>query len=83
MDFKAATDALFDGLTHAQLASTLECSLPAIRQARLSETSKAFRKPPKEWKAGVIALAETQIEFFAELIEELDPGHTFERVPWK
>jgi hypothetical protein len=71
MDFKEATDKLFQGLTQKDLANSLDVSLPAIRQARLSGEAKAHRSPPRGWRCAVIRLAEEQVWHYRKLIESL------------
>lgn len=71
MDFKKATDALFQGVNQKELASSLGVSLPAIRQARLVKAAKAHRSPPQEWRRAVIRLAEEQVWHYRKLIEAL------------
>ena len=57
MDFKKATDILFDDVSHADLAGALGVSVPSIRQARLEAGAKAKRSPPPKWQAAVAKLA--------------------------
>ncbi len=71
MDFKKATDQLFDGVSHADLAEELLVSIAAIRQARLSPKAKAFRQPPPGWENGALRLAKRESVKFQQLIEEL------------
>lgn len=72
MDFKKATDALFDRVTHENLASELGVSVPAIRQARLTDMALAHREPPKDWEQAVKTLAEGQIRHFQKLLSQLN-----------
>jgi hypothetical protein len=72
MDFKKATDALFDGVGHKDLADELGVSIPTIRQARLGVSAKAHRPPPKGWERAVIGLAENRIRYYHELIGALE-----------
>jgi hypothetical protein len=71
MDFKQATDVLFDNLSHAELAEELGVSVAKIRQARLDRSAAAHRPPPKGWRAAVIKLAERRITHYRELIDKL------------
>lgn len=71
MDFRKATDALFEPVAHADLAKALGVSIPLIRQARLDEAAKAHRSPPEGWERAVISLAEAKIEKYRRLIERL------------
>lgn len=71
MNFKKATDQLFQGVRQSSLAKALGVSLPAIRQARLSDEAKAHRSPPKDWRRAVIRMAEEQVWHYRKLIEAL------------
>lgn len=71
MTFKEATDRLFSCVTHADLAKALRASVPAIRQARLTPTAKAYRAPPEEWEAAVVRLAEERVWHYRQLIEQI------------
>ena len=74
MDFKTITDALFDRVSHEDLAGELGVSVAAIRQARLGVSAKAHRAPPKDWERAVIDLAEKRIRSYHELIGALESG---------
>ena len=71
MDFKAATDALFERVTHEDLAAALGGSIPAIRQARLDPSASAHRSPPEDWQKAVKALAEGRVRHFQKLVRNL------------
>jgi hypothetical protein len=71
MNFKDATDGLFDRISHDVLAGTLGISVSSIRQARLPETAKSYRQPPTGWQFAVIRLAEQQIMKQRALIESV------------
>jgi hypothetical protein len=71
MKFKDATDQLFDGVSHQDLASSLGVSVASIRQARLNPTAKAYREPQKDWEGAVIQLAEKRVWHYRKLIERL------------
>ena len=71
MDFKKATDGLFDRVDHTALAESLGASSASIRQARLSPEAKAHREPPKDWQYAVIRLAERRILKYRQLIEQV------------
>ena len=70
MNFKEATDALFSGVSHADLAERLGVSVASIRQARLARGAKAYRAPPEKWEEAVIRIAESQIMRYRKLIDE-------------
>ena len=69
MTFKEATDDLLSRPSHDELAQALGASVASVRQARLSQTAKAYRAPPKDWRYAVIRLAEQQIMKSRALIE--------------
>jgi hypothetical protein len=71
MDFNKATNALFDRVTHEDLAKELGASVPSIRQARLADDSHAHRTPPEGWERAVRALAEGRIKHFQRLLASL------------
>jgi hypothetical protein len=71
MDFRAATDTLFERVDHEALASALGVSVASIRQARLQDAARGKRAPPKEWHYAVIRLAEQQIMRNHALIDEV------------
>lgn len=71
MEFKEATDRLFDRIDHADLAGSLNISVASIRQARLSRGAKAYREPPKGWESAVIRLAEKRASSLNRLVEQL------------
>lgn len=71
MNFKKATDDLFDRIRHAELANALNVSVAAVRQARLNRTAKAYRAPPKDWEKAVVLLAQERISRFHKLISRL------------
>jgi hypothetical protein len=71
MDFKEATDGLFNRVGHEGLAKALGVSVAAIRQARLRQEAEAHRAPPQEWKRAVIQLAEERIRHYRKLADRL------------
>ena len=71
MNFKEATDGLFHRIRHAELAKMLNVSVAAIRQARLSRTAKAYRKPPRNWHQAIIKVAQERISRLQKLIGSL------------
>ena len=74
MDFRNATDSLFERITHAELADSLGVSVASIRQARLSAGTNAHRSPPLNWEYAVIRLAERQILRHRQLIDQISTG---------
>ena len=71
MNFKDATDELFDRVSHQELADSLGVSVASIRQARLPETAKAYRQPPGAWQDRVIRIAERRIMHYRQLIDRI------------
>jgi hypothetical protein len=74
MDFKKATDTLFDRVDHADLAKALGVSIPLVRQARLDCTAAAHRSPPEGWEKAVHKLAKDRAERLSLLAERLKRG---------
>jgi hypothetical protein len=74
MNFKEATDSLFDRISHDELAETLGVSVATIRQARLPETAKAYRNPPSGWQDKVVKLSQRRIMHYRKLIDLLRAG---------
>jgi hypothetical protein len=71
MDFREATDALFQRIDQEKLAQKLGVSIASIRQARLRPDAAAHRAPPANWKDAVIKLAEEQSRLYRELLDRL------------
>jgi len=71
MDFKKATDLLMSGMTRAELAEALGCSEAAVRQAKLAEAAKAYRRPPPGWEAVLKRLAEKRAAQLLKLAAQL------------
>jgi hypothetical protein len=71
MDFREATDLLFERVSHADLADGLGISVASVRQARLREDAAAHRTPPTDWEEAVIRLAEQRVWHYRKLIEAL------------
>lgn len=71
MNFKEATDRLFDRIDHAALAQALGVSVALIRQARLNPKAKAHRQPPNRWQEAIVRLAEKRVAQYNRLAERL------------
>jgi hypothetical protein len=71
MEFRQATDDLFEKLDHETLAKALGVSVAAIRQARLKPDANAHRAPPRNWEKTVISLAEQRVRHYRQLIDNL------------
>jgi hypothetical protein len=74
MNFKEATDVLFNGVSQGELARILGISVASIRQARLKSSAKAHRAPPENWEEGVVKLAAERIRSYQRLISKLYGG---------
>jgi len=71
MNFRKATDGLFDRVSHGDLAKTLGVSVATIRQARLQSEASAYRSPPGYWREAVIRMAEERVWHYRSLIQLL------------
>jgi hypothetical protein len=71
MDYKEATDRLFERITAADLAEELGVSQNAVARARLDPSTRDYRPPPKGWESGVARLAEKRAIYLREITEEL------------
>jgi hypothetical protein len=72
MNFRKATDELFNRVDHGTLARELGVSVASIRQARLRSDSAAYRLPPNEWQQAILALSRARIQHYKNLVEELE-----------
>jgi len=72
MNFRDATDALCEGVTHGELAEALGSSVASIRQARLDPRAKAHRAPPPNWNAAVAKLARSRADQLLRLAKKLE-----------
>jgi len=73
LDFRGATEALFDRVTIEDLAAELDLKPQTIKQARLAEDANGHRSPPANWEAAVVRLAKRRAEQFRKLAERLSP----------
>ena len=71
MDFREATNGLFDRVDHEALAKALGVSVASIRQARLRPEAGAYRSPPNGWQRAVVKLAKDCAERYQRLAEAL------------
>lgn len=71
MDFKKATDTLFDRVGHSELAEEIGASVASIRQARLKADTAAHRTAPAGWESAVAKLAEARAKRLLRLAEQL------------
>jgi len=72
MDFNKATDELMGGLTRADIAKGLGCSLSSVRQAKLGEGNAARRSPPQGWESKVATMAKKEGERLLRLSKALE-----------
>ena len=71
MDYKEATDRLFERITAADLAEELGVSQNAVARARLDPTTRDYRPPPVGWAGAVARLAELRATALLSLVHEL------------
>jgi hypothetical protein len=71
IDFRAATEALFDRVRVEDLAGELQCSPQSIKQARMAEDSDGRRSPPPGWEAAAARLAKRKADHFKRLADRL------------
>jgi hypothetical protein len=71
MDFRTATDGLFEKIDQKELANQLGVSIASIRQARLRPEAAAHRAPPSGWELAVEKLIERRIARNVNLLERL------------
>jgi len=71
MEYKQATDALFERITSDDLASQLGCSVHSIYQARAGKDSPAFRNPIPGWQQAAATLATEKSKKLAALAAKL------------
>jgi hypothetical protein len=67
LNFREATDALLDSVSHETLAKNLGVSVPTVRQARLDPAAKARRSPPEGWESVVFRMAKERAKHFERL----------------
>jgi hypothetical protein len=71
LDFREATEALFDRVRVEDLAGELHVAPQTIKQARLSEEANGRRSPPQGWQAAAAKLAKKRAEQLRRLAEKL------------
>jgi hypothetical protein len=72
VNYKEATDRLFERITAADLAEELGVSQNAVARARLDPTTRDFRPPPAGWEAAVARLAKKKTVAFQQLQQALE-----------
>jgi hypothetical protein len=71
LDFRAATEALFDRVRVEDLAGELHCSPQSIKQARMTEDSGGSFPAPRGRPAAAARLARKRAEHFRRLADRL------------
>jgi len=71
VDYKRATDRLFERITAEDLAAELGVSQNAVARARLDPATRGYRPPPADWERGAARLAGEQAARLLQLQEEL------------
>lgn len=71
MDYKEATDRLFERITASSLARELGASPNTIARARLDPATRDYRPPPAGWQLAAIRLAEKRVAELLKLKEDL------------
>jgi hypothetical protein len=71
VDYKEATDRLFERITAEDLAAELGLSQNAIARARLDPATRGYRPPPAAWEAAVAKVAERRGRDLLDLSREL------------
>jgi hypothetical protein len=71
IDFRTATEALFDRVRVEDLAEELGCSPQSVKQARMAEEAEGRRSPPPGWEAAAARLAKRKAEHFRKLAAKL------------
>ena len=71
MDYKEATDQLFERITAADLAKQLGISQNAVARARLDPATRDYRPAPSGWATAVARLAEERADQLLKLSREV------------
>lgn len=72
MDYKEATDRLFERITAADLAEELGVSQNAVARARLDPETREYRPPPAGWRVAVARLASARAADLLKLKASLE-----------
>jgi hypothetical protein len=72
VDYKEATDRLFERITAADLAKELGVSQNAVARARLDPETRDYRPPPTEWRVAAARLAADRAAALLKLQTELE-----------
>jgi hypothetical protein len=71
VNYKEATDRLFERITAADLAEVLGVSQNAVARARLDQSTRDYRPPPASWRSAVARLAEARATELMKLTDHL------------
>jgi hypothetical protein len=72
VEYKEATDRLFERITATDLAIELGVSQNAVARARLDPNTRDFRPPPSRWRAAVARLADQRVSELLKLKAALE-----------
>jgi hypothetical protein len=72
VDYREATDRLFERITAEDLAAELGVSQNAIARARLDPATRGYRPPPTGWARGAARLAGERAAELLRLKQELE-----------
>jgi hypothetical protein len=70
--FRMVTDELLDKVGAEDLAAAIGCSVSAIKQARMAESSPSYRRPPPGWERGARKLALARAAALTKLADKLN-----------
>ena len=73
-DFRDVTDDLFSKVGAEDMATELNCSVGAVKQARMDPSSRSYRSPPSGWEKAALKMARERIAFFTALAKKLGQG---------
>lgn len=71
MNYKEATDRLFERITAADLAHELGVSQNAVARARLDPETRDYRPPPTGWEVAAVRIIERRIVELNALMQAL------------
>lgn len=76
MNFVQATNTLIHGITLEDVANEIGVSHGLLRLSRLNPSNASYRKPPADWEAAVVRLAERRAAELTKLASRLGKGGT-------
>lgn len=71
MNFVQATNTLIQGITLEDVAKEIGVSHGLLRLSRLNPSNASYRKPPAEWEAAVVRLADRRAAELGKLKDRL------------